>query len=105
MEGADSTPNTMRPSGKRLPGPCVKSIQRNWPARGVTPQRHDLCGSRKPSTADATQITGMPTEKYHDESQASRRPLAAEMTAHVRAPITMATVTNQASFFFIAHLW
>src|SRR5829696_8457826 len=98
MEGAESMPNTITPSGSRLPGPWVKSIQRNWPARGVTPQRHDLCGSTKPSTADTTQITGRPTEKYHDESQASRRPVAVEMIAHVRAPITMARENNQVSF-------
>jgi hypothetical protein len=37
IAGTASTPNTTTPSGKRLPGPWVNSIQKNWPIRGVTP--------------------------------------------------------------------
>lgn len=42
-----------------------------------------------------TQTTGMPTEKYKAESQASLLPEIVEMAAHVTTPVTMARAYNQ----------
>lgn len=70
-------------------------IQKNWPTKGVMPHRHGFCGSIKPSTADTTQITGRPAEKYHDESQASLLPEIAEIAVHARTPVTMESTYNQ----------
>jgi hypothetical protein len=41
--------------------------------------------------ADAAQTTGMPTEKYDDESHASLLPEIVDIAPHVRTPIMIAT--------------
>src|SRR5215470_5184118 len=86
MDGTESTPNTTTPSGKRLPGPWVNSIQENLPTRGATPQRHGLLGATKPSAADTTQTTGTLMRKYHCESHASLRPVALDTATYTRIP-------------------
>ena len=90
IDGTESTPNTTTPSGKRLPGPWVNSIQENWPTRGATPHRHGLLGSTNPSAEDTTQTTGMLMRKYHWESHAYLLPEASDTTIHTAAPATTA---------------
>lgn len=61
IDGRESMEKAITPSGKRLPGPWVNSSQKNWPQKGRAPHRHGLCGSAKPSRAEAKQITGIPS--------------------------------------------
>lgn len=101
IDGTESTPNTITPSGRRFPGPWVSNIHENWPTRGAIPHRHDLDGSIKPSTAETTQTTGTLMMKYHWESHASLLPEALDTTTHIRIPVATANPYNQYSFFMV----
>src|SRR5262245_10083089 len=95
MPGIDSTPNTITPSGNRLPTPCDSSIQRNCQTIGRAPQRQERFGSMRASANDSTQPAGIPTVKYTPESQASLRPDAPATSAHINAPQPTATSESQ----------
>jgi hypothetical protein len=102
--GTDSTPNTITPSGNRLPGPAEKSIQTNCPIIGRTPHLHERLGSTNANAIEIKQTAGIPTEKYKPESHASFRPDAIATRIQIAAPQTADTRYNQCSLFIRAQL-
>ena len=66
IDGTESTPNTTKPSGKRLPGPWVNSIQENYIQAGsvFTPvNRAGLLAAQKPPSRPHHLWTGWPSHE------------------------------------------
>jgi hypothetical protein len=97
--GTDTAPNTITPSGNRLPGPGERSIQTNCPKSGRTLHLHERLGSKNANVIETKQTAGIPTEKYKSESHASFRPDASAIRIQIAAPQTAATRYNQWSLF------